>query len=154
MWTLLPITAVLLAAACARMAVTTQPSPETAATPVAVSTATSPVITTYPATMRGLVLDGATGQPLEGASVGLMPADTVTSAGQGFQLRTSRDGAFELRNIAPGRYALDVSARGFNAKRAAIYFAPSQVRTGYRYTLTPAATCSKLAGGKKNPACP
>ena len=86
--------------------------------------------------------------------VGLTPADSIKGAGMGLAVRTLADGAFEIVYIVPGRYALDISARGFNPTRSILYFAAGQDRSGYRYSLTPAAVCPKVAAGRKNPACP
>src|SRR5215475_3671593 len=57
--------------------------------------------------LRGQVVDPS-GAAVAGATVLVIP-----SAGPALTLSTNREGAFEARTLAPGRYAVKVFANGF-----------------------------------------
>jgi hypothetical protein len=67
-----------------------------------------------PGTVRGLLADSATGQPLREASVSLTLARDSSYVGFGI---SDGDGRFALRNVAVGRYVVQVSALGFRPRR-------------------------------------
>ncbi|MBN1355949.1 TonB-dependent receptor [bacterium] len=59
------------------------------------------------ARLTGVVTDALTGVPVEGAAVSLLPDCAVVS--------TDMNGAFAFSNVGPGRYELEVSARGYSS---------------------------------------
>ena len=68
---------------------------------------------THPGTVRGMLADSATGQPLREAAVSLTLAQDSSYVGFGI---TDGDGRFALRNVAVGRYVVRVSALGFRPR--------------------------------------
>lgn len=68
---------------------------------------------TLPGTVRGTVADSATSQPLREASVSLTLARDSSYVGFGI---TDGNGRFALRNVAEGRYLVQVSALGFRSR--------------------------------------
>lgn len=106
-----------------------------------------------PGAMQGTVVDASTGNGVSGATVTLIPGDTVTGANSAMSTR-SVGGDFRFAAIIPGRYTLEVTARGYRPTSSALYFSPGQARSGYRYTLVPVAVCPKSATGQKGPSCP
>ena len=68
---------------------------------------------THPGTVRGMLADSATGQPLREAAVSLTLAQDSSYVGFGI---TDGDGRFALRNVAVGRYVARVSALGFRPR--------------------------------------
>jgi hypothetical protein len=86
------------------------------------------------ATLRVLVVSAADGAPLEGANVVLTAPDGSTvQAGV-----ANRDGYYEMRGVAPGRYQLAVSFVGFETHRDTltleegqrVYSVSLSIRTG------------------------
>ena len=69
---------------------------------------------TGPGTVRGTLADSATGKPLREAAVSLTLARDSSYVGFGI---TDGDGRFALRNVAVGRYVVQVSALGFQPRR-------------------------------------
>ena len=62
-----------------------------------------------PASIEGIVLSDATGQPLQRAQVALRPAE----AGNGGLVQiTNETGVFSFPKVAPGRYSIRQSAPG------------------------------------------
>ena len=106
-----------------------------------------------PGAMQGTVVDASTGNGVSGATVTLIPGDTVTGANSAMSTR-SVGGDFRFAAIIPGRYTLEVTARGYRPTSSALYFSPGQARSGYRYTLVPVAVCPKPVMGQKIPTCP
>ena len=66
-----------------------------------------------PGTVRGTLADSATGKPLREAAVSLTLARDSSYVGFGI---TDGDGRFTLRNVAVGRYVVQVSALGFRPR--------------------------------------
>ena len=106
------------------------------------------------ATFSGTVTDRTTGKGVEGATVALKPNDSERSGLTSVAVRSTADGAFVISTIVPGRYAVDISARGYSATQATIYFSPAQDRRGYRYQVAPVKSCPAPVAGKKMPGCP
>ena len=63
-----------------------------------------------PGTIRGTLADSAAGKPLREAAVSLLLARDSSYVGFGI---SDGDGRFALRNVAPGRYLVQVSALGY-----------------------------------------
>lgn len=87
------------------------------------------------ATASGVVVDGVTGQPIEGASVSVGVADVVLSS-----TVTSADGGFTLTNIPIGRHALGSGKDGYvqqwqDAGAPFFDFSAGSHITGVRLTL-------------------
>lgn len=106
-----------------------------------------------PGALQGTVIDASTGHGVHGASVVLIPGDTVTGANSALSTRTV-GGDFRFAAIVPGRYMLDVAARGYRPTSTALHFSPGQARSGYRLALIPVAVCPKPVVGQRNPTCP
>jgi outer membrane receptor for ferrienterochelin and colicin len=102
--------AALLAAGMA----VTSPRPALAAAPEAPQSGTP-----APGTVRGVVVDAQTEQPLARVLVRL--ADTPHAA------TTGSDGRFALTGVAPGAYTLTVSVEGFALVRKAVAVTPAAV---------------------------
>ncbi len=71
-------------------------------------------VATHPGTVRGALADSTTGKPLREASVSLTLARDSSYVSFGI---TDGDGRFALRNVAEGRYLVQVSALGFRPRR-------------------------------------
>lgn len=106
-----------------------------------------------PATFQGMVVDRSTGAGLSGATVSLVPGDTVAGANAGQSVRTA-GGEFQFAAVVPGRYAIEIDANGFRGTRTALSFSPGQTRLGHRYELVPVRTCPNAIVAKRIVACP
>ena len=106
-----------------------------------------------PGAMQGTVVDASTGSGVSGATVALIPGDTVTGAGSALSTRTV-GGDFRFAAIIPGRYMVEVTARGYRPTSTALHSSPGQARSGYRFALVPVAVCPKPVVGQRNPTCP
>lgn len=115
---------------------------------------TSPSGLEAEAAFAGTVADRSTGKGVEGATIALKPNDPARTGLTSVAVRTRGDGAFVIEHIVPGRYTLDVTARGYGATQASVYFSPAQSRKGYRYQVTPVRACPPPVAGKKSPGCP
>jgi len=72
------------------------------------NTVASPPPATY--SISGVIVDSVTGQPLDGAEVSLAP---VTTRDDAQTFLTSSDGRFSFAGLAPGKYSLSASRRGY-----------------------------------------
>ncbi len=70
----------------------------------------APVEAQAPGVIQGIVLSGATGQPLRRAQALLKPAD---SKGSALYQTTDETGAFSFSNVAPGRYTITAQRDGY-----------------------------------------
>jgi hypothetical protein len=70
----------------------------------------APVEAQAPGVIQGIVLSGATGQPLRRAQALLKPAD---SKGAALYQTTDETGAFSFSNVPPGRYTITVQRDGY-----------------------------------------
>jgi outer membrane receptor protein involved in Fe transport len=86
------------------------------------------------ATLRGVVADSVSAQPVAGVSVGLegQPGGTATDA----------LGNFRLDGVAPGSYTLRVGALGYRARRLLLTLLPGETR---RLTVAVAAVTLNLS---------
>ena len=105
------------------------------------------------ASVSGIVLDQSTRLAVSGASITLVPADTIAGTGSGLGSRTDARGSFRIEPIVPGSYTLLVSARGYKTAMETVHFAPSQSRIR-RFQLVPLAACPTTVAGRKGPGCP
>jgi len=112
---------------------------------------TSPLVGS--ATVTGTVLDRSTGAAVSGASITLVPDDTIAGTGSGLGSRTDAHGSFRIEPIVPGSYTLVVSARGYKTASETVHFAPSQLRNR-QFQLVAITTCPTTIAGRKAPGCP
>jgi hypothetical protein len=101
-----------------------------------------------PASIEGVVLSDATGQPLRRAQVDLRPAE---AANGGLVQTTDEAGAFSFPKVAPGRYSITVLRDGYirqTAGRVGAYKMPPlfSARSGdvtrFTFRMTPWAVVS------------
>lgn len=88
------------------------------------------------ASFGGLVLDRTDTRPLLGATVTLRPSDPTA------QLRgtaTDEMGRFEITDIAPGEYTVEISFVGFSAEKMTITVTEDVPVPGVTFSLTPKA---------------
>ena len=102
-----------------------------------------------PASIEGIVLSDATGQPLQRAQVALRPVE----AGNGGLVQTTNEtGAFSFPKVAPGRYSITVLRDGYlrqSAGRIGAYKMPPIFSThsgdtirSFAFRMTPWAVVS------------
>jgi len=72
-------------------------------------------------TLRGVVVDGETGEPINRANV---RSDLTESRGRNRSDRTNRAGEFELEDLTEGQWRLRASADGFIAQNAGTFQLP------------------------------
>lgn len=97
--------------------------------------------------IRGVVVSGTTGKPLDRALVTLSTADAAAKI---TDTTTGEDGSFEFEHLQPGRYGLRASRRGYNAASydehegffSAIVTGPGLDTTGLRIKILPEAVIS------------
>jgi hypothetical protein len=91
------------------------------------------------ATLRGTVLDDATGQPVVGATVAVQGLNNKTDS-------TDAAGNYEIKHVPFGTYTLAFSRTGYDPKSASVTVTASSLPTQVR--LTPkAAVVVKLTNG-------
>lgn len=76
------------------------------------------------ATLTGVIADSS-GKPVANAEISVKSAATGESA----SARTDAAGAYSLPNLAPGTYAVSVSAPGFAAKESSVSIVSAESRT-------------------------
>lgn len=96
------------------------------------------------ASMTGTVQDASTGMPIPGATVSLTPDEHALDGVEPIYTTTVGPGSFEITNITPGGYVLDISARGYVAQHTTMHFAPSEIVRAGMYRLRPLSTCPKV----------
>ncbi len=106
------------------------------------------------AAMAGTVLDRTNGRGLMGATVHLLPDDSSPNPGSAESAMTLDDGSFVFARVMPGRYYIEVNARGFKPHRSSTRFSAGQLKRNHTVRLTPVAVCPSVIAGRKNPACP
>ncbi len=93
-------------------------------------------------TVAGRVLETSAGLPVGLATVALEQGTTVVDS-----VKTAADGSFAFRNVAPGAYALLITADGYETTEVpALTVAPGQVRLEVQTALSPAAIGRKVIG--------
>ena len=96
-------------------------------------TLTDPVV----GTVTGVVTDSSTGAPIEGAFVSLSPTNPPTGGGPipgvvifvGQGATTDANGAYELQNVAPGDYDVNVDAFNYVSNSTSVTVMDSVVST-------------------------
>jgi hypothetical protein len=79
-------------------------------TTLCVAQISPPAAPEEPASIEGVVLSDATGQPLRRAEVALRPAE---AANGGLVQKTDESGSFSFPQVAPGRYSITVLRDGY-----------------------------------------
>jgi hypothetical protein len=79
------------------------------------------------ATLRGRVVDNATGRPVVDYAVGVSPRERDVEWGIGLETVSDVDGAFVREDLEPGTYEVEVRASGFGSARMEIELRPGTV---------------------------
>ena len=88
--------------------------------------------------VRGMVVDRSTGLPIASATVQLVENSSSTS--------TANNGAFSFSGVAPGAYALRVSALGYQTASAGVPIVAGQITDLGSISLTPLPLTATLSG--------
>lgn len=109
--------------------------------------------------LSGIVVDAASGAPLEGATIRLFAGERLEKDGTSPRLghlytssvRTAAQGRFETRRLEPGRYRLDVSKKNYaGVTREDVAVPPAPGAAELRFELAPGAILMgtvRAAGG-------
>ncbi len=98
-----------------------------------------------PASLAGIVLDAATGQPIAGATVQLQQNGNVQH-----ETTTAADGKFSLTAIPPGSYTLSAFASGYESHSEALSLADGEQVQNKEIRLAPVANGATLSGVVKD----
>lgn len=102
--------------------------------------------------LTGRVVDAASGRSVMGAAVSLRLEEGDEAGASVEGAMTVDDGSFEIPRVPPGRYIVEVSARGYRTDKGSVRIRPSQSRS-YVARLSAISACPTVAG-RKSPGCP
>jgi regulator of sirC expression with transglutaminase-like and TPR domain/5-hydroxyisourate hydrolase-like protein (transthyretin family) len=88
------------------------------------------------ARLQGVVLDKATGKPIQGATVTLAPAGEQT---QPLTTKTDSKGHWSALGLTSGSWNIDIAANGYDVSRGTASVSEMQMTPNIKTELTPAA---------------
>ncbi len=106
------------------------------------ATAQDFALTVAPGSITGTVTDGTTHSAIPGATV---------DDGVDAPVTTANDGSYTIPSVAPGGYALSVTATGYGSKSAQVTVASRAATHNFALTLTPGSIGGTVTDATGNP---